>query len=35
MNYHSYHEATDPGEPWYMPEFQGALVPDCDCQFKH
>ena len=23
-NYHSYHETTNPGEPWYMPEFQGA-----------
>ncbi|KZT12288.1 glycoside hydrolase family 35 protein [Laetiporus sulphureus 93-53] len=23
-NYHQYHEETDPGEPWYMPEFQGG-----------
>ncbi|KAH9915075.1 glycoside hydrolase superfamily [Fomitopsis serialis] len=23
-NYHSYHETTNPGEPWYMPEFQGG-----------
>ena len=23
-NYHSYHEATNPSEPWYMPEFQGT-----------
>ncbi|GBE78934.1 Probable beta-galactosidase [Sparassis crispa] len=24
-NYHQYHEEVDPGEPWYMPEFQGAV----------
>ncbi|KAI0352573.1 hypothetical protein OH77DRAFT_1523159 [Trametes cingulata] len=24
-NYHAYHEATNPGEPWYMPEFQAGL----------
>ncbi|PCH40579.1 glycoside hydrolase family 35 protein [Wolfiporia cocos MD-104 SS10] len=23
-NYHYYHETTNPGEPWYMPEFQGG-----------
>ncbi|KZT69507.1 glycoside hydrolase family 35 protein [Daedalea quercina L-15889] len=23
-NYHSYHESTNPSEPWYMPEFQGG-----------
>ncbi|KAI0930973.1 hypothetical protein AcV7_005008 [Taiwanofungus camphoratus] len=23
-NYHQYHEEVDPGEPWYMPEFQGG-----------
>ncbi|OBZ71548.1 putative beta-galactosidase A [Grifola frondosa] len=23
-NYHQYHEQVNPGEPWYMPEFQGG-----------
>ncbi|OCH94229.1 hypothetical protein OBBRIDRAFT_789567 [Obba rivulosa] len=23
-NYHTYHEEVNPGEPWYMPEFQGG-----------
>ncbi|KAH9831459.1 glycoside hydrolase superfamily [Rhodofomes roseus] len=23
-NYHSYHETTNPSQPWYMPEFQGG-----------
>ncbi|TBU22169.1 glycoside hydrolase superfamily [Dichomitus squalens] len=23
-NYHQYHEANNPSEPWYMPEFQGG-----------
>lgn len=23
-NYHDYHETNNPGQPWYMPEFQGG-----------
>ncbi|KAF8523825.1 glycoside hydrolase superfamily [Gautieria morchelliformis] len=23
-NYHQYHEASNPNQPWYMPEFQGG-----------
>ena len=25
-NYHTYHETTNPGEPYYMPEFQGTFA---------